>query len=1330
MATLLLGVAGAAVGSAIGGTILGISAQAIGFAIGSTIGGAIDQQLFAPTLKSQGPRLKSVDITASTEGAAITRLYGRSRLAGQLIWATRFEEEVSTEESGGKGLGGGVTTTTFTYFGNFAVGFAEGPVTRIGRVWADGREVDQVEVTLRKYLGTETQTVDSLIEAKEGAGNAPPYRGLAYIVLEHFALETYGNRIPQITAEIFRAVGDLEAEIEGVSLIPGTTEFGYEPEEVTQSLGEGSTAVENRHSTQAGSDWEASLDLLGDLAPNCAAVNLVVAWFGDDLRCGDCTVRPKVENSTKSTTPHSWAVAGLTRSTANVVSIVDGRPAFGGSPNDASVIRAIQDLKTRGFAVAFYPFIMMDIEAGNTLPDPYSDNETGVGQSVYPWRGRITVSPAPGFAGTVDKTAAAQTQVDAFLGAALASHFSTSSGTTVTYTGPDEWSYRRFVLHMATLCDLAAQAGAPVDAFCIGSEMVALTQSRSSASAYPFVSGLIDLLGEVRTILGAGTDLGYAADWSEYHSHRPSDGSNDVFFNLDPLWADADCDFVGIDNYLPLTDWRDGTSHLDYDGANGPASTYEEAYLQGNIEGGEHYDFHYASDADRDAQTRTAIDDTDPADEDWVFRNKDIRNWWLNAHRNRPGGVRDVSPTAWAAESKPVWFTELGCPAIDKGANQPNVFVDPKSSESAFPYYSNGARDDAMQRAALAATLDYWALPANNPTSSVYSAPMIDLARIFIWAWDARSVPSFPDDEGAWADAPNWETGHWLSGRLGAAPASETIVQIFADYGFADYSVEAIGSVVDAIMIDRIMPARQVLETLAIVHPLDLVESEGAIKALFKLGRGSVASLTLEDIAAGDEARDRYSLRRAQETELPRSVKIVHGDPVNADQTAAAEARRLGTASSVTIDHQVAAVMAEAKARAAAEILLHEIWAGRETLSFGLPPSRLALDPGDVVSFTPTGDAYRLAEIADGEARRVEARGFEPLIFAPVPGPRRAGSSRASSVPAPLAVPASVFIDGALLRDADLDHAGYIAAFASPWPGSVAFWRSPTTSGYALDTLVPVAATMGVTAFDFFSGPAWRWDRGNTLSVALTGGALASASELAVLNGANVMAVENSAGEWEIVQFVTATLTATLAYDLTQLLRGQRGSEHAMPGAGEDPVPAGARVLVLDTAALRQTGISAGDVGLPLNWKIGPASRDISDPSYDTKAVTLTAKGRRPLSPARVDGVRPDGTDDIVLTWVRRTRIGGDSWDQTEVPLGEETEAYEVDILDAMDAVLRTFSASTPTITYTAAQQTADFGAPIAFPDELDLRIYQISAVFGRGVALEATLFFPLPVSV
>src|SRR5579875_1574960 len=115
MAALVLSVAGSAAGSSLFGPA------------GAVAGHLIDQALFgARTVATEGPRLADLDVMASTAGAPIPRVYGRVRVAGQVIWATRLEEVASTQSQtgGGKGMGGRVTTTTttYTYFANLAVG--------------------------------------------------------------------------------------------------------------------------------------------------------------------------------------------------------------------------------------------------------------------------------------------------------------------------------------------------------------------------------------------------------------------------------------------------------------------------------------------------------------------------------------------------------------------------------------------------------------------------------------------------------------------------------------------------------------------------------------------------------------------------------------------------------------------------------------------------------------------------------------------------------------------------------------------------------------------------------------------------------------------------------------------------------------------------------------------------------------------------------------------------------------------------------------------------------------------------------------------------------
>jgi hypothetical protein len=359
---------------------------------------------------------------------------------------------------------------------------------------------------MRLHPGSETQSAYPLIVAKEGAQNAPAYRGLAYVVFERLPLADFGNRVPQFSFEVVRPVDGLNRMIRAVCLVPGASEFGYDTLPVMQVLDLGKTRPENRHQMHSDTDVAASLDALQALCPNLRRVSLVVSWFGDDLRAGSCLIEPRGDVKTKTTDGAAWSVAGLTRQDAKAVSLVDGAPAYGGTPSDESVIRLIRNLKARGLEVVLYPFVMMDVPIGNDLPDPYG----GTGQSPYPWRGRITCHPAPGRSGSPDGTGAAATQIEQW--------FTRSAG------------FNRMVLHYA---DLAERASG-VHGFILGSELVGLTRVRSSSGVYPAVTKLKALAGQVRAILRSSTRIVYAADWTEYGAHV-LDGGDEVRFPLDPL---------------------------------------------------------------------------------------------------------------------------------------------------------------------------------------------------------------------------------------------------------------------------------------------------------------------------------------------------------------------------------------------------------------------------------------------------------------------------------------------------------------------------------------------------------------------------------------------------------------------------------------------------------------------------------------------------------------------------------------------------------------------------------------------------------------------------
>ena len=1092
--------------------------------------------------------------------------------------------------------------------------------------------------------------------------------------------------------------------------------------------------------------------------------------------------------------------------------------------------------------------------------DPYSDNAANIGQPVLPWRGRITCSPAAGFAGSVDKTVSATAQVDAFFGTAQPSDFAVS-GTTVTWTGGADWGFRRMILHYAHLC--AAAGG--VDAFLIGSEMRGLTTIRASSEGrswlfesslngwtttamaapvfsgggveltatgatprlsqgamgvmnggktrymvldmevvtpraagpwlgrilyasenhplalsfqarfpepplgvrtrvvvdmwdlnsgdddwknstainairidlaegspastwrfyglyfidalpdYPAVSELRALAADVRSILGPGTKVSYAADWSEYFGHHPQDGSGDVFFHLDPLWADANVDFIGIDNYMPLSDWRDGWDHLD---AQAWPSIYDRAYLQSNIAGGEGFDWFYASEGDRVAQARTPI--TDGAGKPWVFRYKDVRAWWLNQHFNRPGGAESGSPTAWVPQSKPIWFTELGCPAVDRGPNQPNVFHDPKSSESFLPHFSRGWRDDAIQRSYLEATYLFWRDPANNPVSTEYAGRMVNVAECAAWTWDARPYPFFPELSSLWADGENWRLGHWLTGRLGSVSLAALVRHLCLRAGLPEVWIDVSGLTgsVDGYVISALESPRTSITMLARHFGFDAVESEGWIRFAMR-GRTPVVTVSPDDMVSGGSG-EVMELTRGQETELPQALKwqVARADE-DYDGITVESHRITVEAARVSSDSFPMAVPPEEADRRCRRALM-EAWIGRETGAFRLPPSRLALDPGDVIALDHDGRRaeLRIMSIADAEARGIEAIRQDRAAYDLPPGAPRPASL---IPPVVFGAPLALIMDLPQLREDHTPHYPLVAAHATPWPGQMAVFRSPDQDGFELLTTFSGRARVGELAADLYSGPTSRFDQGNSVYVEMVSGTLESVTDLRLFGGENTIAVEQPGGGWEILQFGDADLIAPGRYRLSRLLRSQRGTDADMAAM----VPAGARVVVLDTA-LAALPIAEADLGLPWNWRIGPASRPGSDDSYAAQTFTPAAMGLRPFSPAHIEQPwrRARVSGDLTIRWVRRDRsLAADNWNAAEVPMSEAGESWQVDILDGA-VVKRSLTASTTSVVYSAAQQTADWGAPLDAGASLDIRIAQIGQAYGAGAAPITTLWF------
>jgi hypothetical protein len=161
----------------------------------------------------------------------------------------------------------------------------------------------------------------------------------------------------------------------------------------------------------------------------------------------------------------------------------------------------------------------------------------------------------------------------------------------------------------------------------------------------------------------------------------------------------------------------------------------------------------------------------------------------------------------------------------------------------------------------------------------------------------------------------------------------------------------------------------------------------------------------------------------------------------------------------------------------------------------------------------------------------------------------------------------------------------------------------------------------------------------------------------------------------------------------------------------------GVRFVLLDRA-VELLQLREAESGLALTLRAGAAGAVYDPDTFTDVTLTIARRGLRCPPPVHVSAARDAGSGDVTFGWIRQSRIGGDAWDPVEIPLGETAESYRVEILDG-DDVIRAIATSVPSAIYAHADQVADFeGAP----DEIKVRVSQVSPTEGPGTAIESLL--------
>ncbi len=796
--------------------------------------------------------------------------------------------------------------------------------------------------------------------------------------------------------------------------------------------------------------------------------------------------------------------------------------------------------------------------------------------------------------------------------------------------------YNEFILHYANLVK------GMVDAFVIGSEMIGITKIASNNS-FPAVDELINLAKQVKAILGDDIKVTYAADWSEYHH---TDGG---WYNLDPLWACDAIDVIGIDAYFPLTDTESC-----------------EDLIEKAIEGwdsGECYDYYYEDEA------RTKKASLSPE-----YAIKNITWWWNNKHYNPDG-----KETLWKPKSKKIWFTEYGFPSVHCATNQPNVFYNPESSESGFPKGSNGRVDFFSQRAGITATELRW------KDSEI-------VENKFLWTWDARPYPEWPNCKDVWADGACWEKGHWIQGKLGVSEIGQIIADLSKRSGLyiSQYKISNLSDIsVHGLMLNRQNKAKDIITWLKNSFGFEISEEEGVI--LFGNKKSDqITEIPLEDLLHISNDKNSIVKYNSEITSIPTEISVNYINKHTNYQISNVNAKRSSENKRRKLHFDFPIVLEADQARLISENLLSTYLIESEMYTFFLSIEYCFLSIGDIIKIDGIELKIRKIVIGKNKALYIEAVRYSKAIDR---------ASRSASKPEDINSNFSAIIPDTRLEIMDIkllpdeqQNIGRLlfaaVGLSEGWQGVTVFININGDRKFLCS--IENEGIIG-TCVSNFSKPRYNniIDRRSKVIVNLISGTLSSATDEEFGSGKNLALIGN-----EIIQFQKAKLIQKNQYELSHFIRGKFGSDISQELEGQ-------RFIMLDNS-IHSVPISDLLIDSEIEFKY--LSNGHSQEMESDYKINYQANNLKPLSPVNIS-FEMDG-DLLHIKWTRRSRAAIPWRSGIDMPIYEEKEMYRV----------RLFYRGNLLINVESEDRVIEIKISELnnLPDEI--RIAQLSALTGAGI--------------
>lgn len=556
----------------------------------------------------------------------------------------------------------------------------------------------------------------------------------------------------------------------------------------------------------------------------------------------------------------------------------------------------------------------------------------------------------------------------------------------------------------------------------------------------------------------------------------------------------------------------------------------------------------------------------------------------------------------------------------------------------------------------------------------------------------------------------------------GDASLAQIVSDVCGDCGLSDTDIDVsdlTSRFVHGYARTRPMSGRSCIEPLRMIGFFDCVESGTVLKWPTR-GKPAVATLDTVDLGAQEGDADgppAVTTKKLQSLELPRMMRVHYLAPSREYEPGEQISPvRLTTDAVNDVDVDLVAALDDDQAAQIAEVIWADAWRARWIHEISIDRYWSELEPADAVVVPVDGrnERMRIASLTTSDLilRRAELLrdddgSYESTAVAepPLRQPNRLTAYASTEL---------LLLDLPPLREQD-DDAGIYAATArsgigTRWAGAVIYRNTVGSDAWTQVASVANEAIVGRINTALAPGITSTWDYENAIDVVIASGvALESRPEADVLAGANAAAI-GVHGRWEIVQFLNAEEISANRWRLTTLLRGRRGTEHLVGTCQIND-----RFVLISGPGIVRIPLATSQIGVESSYRAVTIGSTLS--AAQGQSFTSTGMALETFSPVHVLGDR-DSSEDLTITWIRRDRLYQTMRDAVELPNSEANESYSIDVLDG-SSVVRTLTSSAPSVVYTAADQTTDFGAP---QSEVTVRIYQLSAFVGRGTPAEATI--------